>query len=154
MRRLTGTVIVLSSVVLAGMGAVVTIGFGWLAALLSALLVVDLLAPYIVLVGGNVTRPIETHIQKGFKRSARRKLETHYDLTVIGITGSYGKTSVKFAIAEILSRRFSVIATPGSYNTPMGITAHHTNFSSSRWGRAIRETSKNCAKLPNLMSRS
>lgn len=122
MRRLTGTVVVLSMIVLVGMGAVVVTGFGWLAALLSALLLVDLVSPYLVLVGGYVTRPVETHIQKGFKRSARRKLAAHYDLTVIGITGSYGKTSVKFAIAEILGRRFSVIATPDSYNTPMGIS--------------------------------
>jgi UDP-N-acetylmuramoyl-tripeptide--D-alanyl-D-alanine ligase len=37
------------------------------------------------------------------------------------VTGSYGKTSVKFALAELLSQRFNVLATPSSYNTPMGI---------------------------------
>ncbi|NLG24199.1 MAG: UDP-N-acetylmuramoyl-tripeptide--D-alanyl-D-alanine ligase, partial [Clostridiales bacterium] len=40
----------------------------------------------------------------------------------IGITGSYGKTSAKFILATILSERFDVLATPGSFNTPMGLT--------------------------------
>ncbi|MFV1979918.1 MAG: UDP-N-acetylmuramoyl-tripeptide--D-alanyl-D-alanine ligase [Rhodothermia bacterium] len=122
MLRLTGTVTVLSLIVLVGAGSVVLVGFEWPAALLSALLVVDLVAPYAVLAGGKAAQPIETNIQNGFKHSAHQKLEASTDLTVIGITGSYGKTSVKFAVAEILSRRFSILATPGSYNTPMGIS--------------------------------
>ena len=39
----------------------------------------------------------------------------------IGITGSYGKTSVKEMLQTILSQKFRVLATPSSYNTPMGI---------------------------------
>ncbi len=39
----------------------------------------------------------------------------------VGITGSFGKTSVKTYAAAILSRRFRVFATPASYNTPIGI---------------------------------
>jgi UDP-N-acetylmuramoyl-tripeptide--D-alanyl-D-alanine ligase len=42
-------------------------------------------------------------------------------LIVIGITGSYGKTSVKNFITQILSVKYNVFATPASYNTPMGI---------------------------------
>lgn len=42
-------------------------------------------------------------------------------LCKIGITGSYGKTSVKNYLAEMLSAKFRVLATPESYNTPMGI---------------------------------
>ena len=44
------------------------------------------------------------------------------DLTVIGITGSFGKTSTKHAVTTILSQKFNPIMTPGSYNTPMGVT--------------------------------
>ena len=40
---------------------------------------------------------------------------------VIGITGSYGKTSTKHILAHILSQRYKVLATPESYNTLMGI---------------------------------
>ncbi len=86
---------------------------GWLAA--------DLGVPVWVLLAGVLLTPIERAIQEGFKRRARQKLAARPDLTLIGITGSYGKTSTKFIIAEILSLRYQVLATPGSYNTPMGI---------------------------------
>lgn len=39
----------------------------------------------------------------------------------VGITGSFAKTTVKNMAAAILSQRFSVVATPASYNTPIGI---------------------------------
>lgn len=39
----------------------------------------------------------------------------------VGITGSFGKTSVKHFAAQMLSEKFKVIATPSSFNTPMGI---------------------------------
>ena len=88
---------------------------------LLGLFVADLMAPLLVYVAALSTLPIEKHIQNGFKKQARNKLEAMRELVTIGITGSYGKTSVKFIVAEILSQRFNVLATPGSYNTPMGI---------------------------------
>ncbi|MFB6098441.1 MAG: UDP-N-acetylmuramoyl-tripeptide--D-alanyl-D-alanine ligase, partial [Salinibacter sp.] len=39
----------------------------------------------------------------------------------VGITGSYGKTSTKFILAELLRQKYNVYATPSSYNTPMGL---------------------------------
>jgi UDP-N-acetylmuramoyl-tripeptide--D-alanyl-D-alanine ligase len=66
-------------------------------------------------------QPVESAIQEGFKNDARAKLRERSDLTVIGITGSYGKTSTKFILAELLRQRYSVYATPSSYNTPMGM---------------------------------
>lgn len=121
MRRLTGAVAILSVVLFGAVLGVMAGRFGWVGALLTGLLMADVLAPYLVLSGGMITKPVEIRIQEGFKRSARAKLESRTDLIIVGITGSYGKTSVKFAIEEILRRRFNVLATPGSYNTPMGI---------------------------------
>lgn len=43
------------------------------------------------------------------------------DLTVIGVTGSYGKTSVKYYLDTLLKEHFEVLITPESYNTPMGV---------------------------------
>lgn len=43
-------------------------------------------------------------------------------MKIIGITGSYGKTSTKHYLERILSEQFSVLMTPGSFNTPMGVT--------------------------------
>ena len=39
----------------------------------------------------------------------------------VGIVGSYGKTSVKNILNTILSEKYKVVATPLSYNTPIGI---------------------------------
>ncbi len=41
---------------------------------------------------------------------------------VIGITGSYGKTSVKEILAVLLASNYNVLKPPGSYNTLMGVT--------------------------------
>ena len=48
-------------------------------------------------------------------------LRSHPNLRVVGITGSYGKTSTKYYLNSILSDRFDVLMTPGSFNTPMGV---------------------------------
>jgi len=93
-------------------------GFFWY---LLGFLVTDLGAPLWVALGAGLTHPIETIIQEGFKREARQHLKERSDLSVIGITGSYGKTSTKFIVAELLRQKFNVYATPSSYNTPMGL---------------------------------
>lgn len=96
---------------------------GWRGAVLfvSGFLAADFLAPFVVYAATMVLTPIETAIQEGFKRSARAKLSERSDLDIIAVTGSYGKTSVKFAIEEVLAHKYSVLATPGSFNTPMGV---------------------------------
>ncbi|WKZ31349.1 MAG: UDP-N-acetylmuramoyl-tripeptide--D-alanyl-D-alanine ligase [Candidatus Dojkabacteria bacterium] len=52
--------------------------------------------------------------------SARQRLAQFPDLQVIGITGSYGKTSVKENIAQILATKFKVAKTPSNNNTLLG----------------------------------
>lgn len=89
--------------------------------LLLGLGLADLGAPLWVWLGLQAMRPVEAMVQEGFKRQARRHLASRPDLKVIAITGSYGKTSVKFILAELLRQRYEVLATPSSYNTPMGI---------------------------------
>ena len=81
----------------------------------------DLGAPLWVALGAALMQPVENYIQNGFKRQARRHLRERPDLTVVGVTGSYGKTSTKFILAELLRQKYNVYATPSSYNTPMGM---------------------------------
>ncbi len=81
----------------------------------------DLGAPLWTALGAAFMQPVETYIQEGFKRQARRRLRERPDLTVVGVTGSYGKTSTKFILAELLRQKYNVYATPSSYNTPMGM---------------------------------
>lgn len=67
-------------------------------------------------------KPLEDNINMGFYKSAQEKIKAREDLTVIGITGSFGKTSTKFILGTILEEKFSVLNTPESYNTPMGLS--------------------------------
>ena len=57
---------------------------------------------------------------KSFVKKAKAKIEAS-NIKVIGITGSYGKTSVKQILSEILKEKFRVLSTPRSHNTPMGL---------------------------------
>jgi UDP-N-acetylmuramoyl-tripeptide--D-alanyl-D-alanine ligase len=57
----------------------------------------------------------------GFLRQAQAKLETQDDLIVIGVTASYGKTSIKNILAHILKGRYRTYATPRSVNTLAGV---------------------------------
>jgi UDP-N-acetylmuramoyl-tripeptide--D-alanyl-D-alanine ligase len=82
----------------------------------------DMLVPYWIFPASLILQPVEDHIQNGFIRSAKEKLSRLGHVKVIAITGSYGKTSTKFILRDILKQRFNVCFTPGSYNTPMGIT--------------------------------
>ncbi len=52
---------------------------------------------------------------------AVQKLRAHRPMTVIGVTGSYGKTSTKEYLATILAAKYSVLKTQASKNSPIGI---------------------------------
>lgn len=58
---------------------------------------------------------------EGYKKSAKRKLQARDDLTIFAITGSYGKTSIKNFLFQILSKKYSCYMTPRSVNTLGGI---------------------------------
>lgn len=64
---------------------------------------------------------VEKFLFTMYKKEAKRKIESMSDLIIICITGSYGKTSMKNFIAQTLSNKFNVYATPRSVNTIGGI---------------------------------
>ena len=64
--------------------------------------------------------PIEKMINLKFINLAKGIINKRDDLIVIGITGSFGKTSTKFILQTILSEKYKTYATPDSYNTTMG----------------------------------
>ena len=64
---------------------------------------------------------IEKAISNSYVKEAKDILKSMPNLKVIGVTGSYGKTSAKFILKRILSEKYNVTATPESFNTPMGI---------------------------------
>ncbi len=81
-----------------------------------------LLIPIFVPLANILIRPLENAIKRSYKRKSKRKLDSLKDLTIIGITGSYGKTSTKNFLKQILSTKYNVYASPSSFNTPMGLS--------------------------------
>ncbi len=84
-------------------------------------LIGNLLAFIFVLAVNFINKPIEKAVAGGFIRDAKKIINKMNHLTVIGVTGSYGKTSSKYILTEILSRKFNTLMTPESYNTTMGV---------------------------------
>ncbi|GHU62963.1 Mur ligase [Bacteroidia bacterium] len=77
---------------------------------------------FLVLIIANIINiPVEKMISRWFYNDAKKILEKNPNLTVIGITGSYGKTSTKHFLYRMLSEDSSVLMTPGSYNTLLGV---------------------------------
>ena len=81
----------------------------------------SVVSPLITLVIWLITYPIEKAVSAWYINDAKKILSEHKDLTVIGITGSYGKTTTKFILNRILSEKFNTVCTPQSFNTPMGV---------------------------------
>lgn len=68
-----------------------------------------------------INRPVEKAIRAKFCRKASKNLQSIKGLEVVGITGSYGKTSTKHIVNTILSQKYNTLMTPESYNTTMGV---------------------------------
>jgi UDP-N-acetylmuramoyl-tripeptide--D-alanyl-D-alanine ligase len=64
--------------------------------------------------------PVEASFRQYYLRDARARLR-QYQPTVVGVAGSYGKTSTKTILAQLLATRYPTLATPRSFNTPMGL---------------------------------
>lgn len=74
-----------------------------------------------VYIVASINLPLEKFINRRFCKKASKKIKEIPDFKVIGITGSYGKTSTKNVINTILSQKYNSIMTPESYNTTMGV---------------------------------
>ncbi len=98
-------------------GAIIPLSFG----LFLTILIYLLYIPFSMLIANRMLAPYEYSVQRGFLNEAKEKLK-EYEPRIIGITGSYGKTSIKHILSHILSSHEPTLATPGSVNTQMGIT--------------------------------
>ncbi len=66
-------------------------------------------------------KPVESEINRKYYRRAQKRLSSMDKLKVIGVTGSYGKTSTKHYLQRILSEKYDVLITPGNFNTTLGV---------------------------------
>ncbi len=78
-------------------------------------------APWLLLAANALNRPLEKAVDRHYIRDARRILRECPELKVIGVTGSYGKTSVKFFLEKLLGAQYNVLVTPLNYNTTLGV---------------------------------
>ena len=81
----------------------------------------NVLAPIICVIANFINYPIEDMIRKHYINDAKKILKNMPDLIIIGITGSYGKTSVKNFLEKTLEKKYEVLVTPKNYNTTMGV---------------------------------
>lgn len=89
--------------------------------LTAGLLVIIHIQPWLLMASNYLLKPYEAMVQKRYYNEAYSKVRA-LNPTIIAMTGSYGKTSVKHILAHILSSVKPTLATPGSVNTVMGIT--------------------------------
>ncbi|HIO95982.1 MAG TPA: UDP-N-acetylmuramoyl-tripeptide--D-alanyl-D-alanine ligase [Campylobacterales bacterium] len=68
-----------------------------------------------------ISAMMEMMLFRGFQMKAEKKLDTLPNMVVVGVTASYGKTSIKNYIAHILSAKYNTYATPRSVNTFGGV---------------------------------
>ncbi len=86
------------------------------------LLLVDVLSPLLFSVFILSFQPITLIWQKQLLKKAKKKRQQFKDLIVIGITGSYGKSSTKEFLATILSQKFNVLKTLKNQNSEIGVS--------------------------------
>lgn len=112
------------------MGVSLCLGFAivaiviWLAGLQSGCVAAGallFLSPLVMLGANLILRPVENRITRKYYNEAASILASMPSLKIIGITGSYGKTSTKHYLHRILSEHFDTVMTPGSFNTTMGV---------------------------------
>ena len=75
----------------------------------------------IVFIANIINKPIEKMVYNHYMKNAKNKLANMQDLQVVGVTGSYGKTSSKNILNDILSIKYNVCPTPKNFNTPNGL---------------------------------
>ncbi len=84
------------------------------------LLLETIFLSFIIILASLINKPLENKICEFYKKKRFKKINKINPL-IIGITGSFGKTSTKNIIHNIISCNYYTYSTPQSYNTPMGI---------------------------------
>lgn len=77
--------------------------------------------PFLIVLAAAVNRPMEGHIRNRYAARAAERIAARRDLTVIGISGSFGKTTVREALSRILASRYRVVQTSERGGSRMGI---------------------------------
>ena len=76
---------------------------------------------HIVYLANIINKPVEKCVYLYYKGKALRKLKTLTNTEVVAVTGSYGKTSTKNIVSDILNVRYMAFPTPQNFNTNYGL---------------------------------
>ena len=90
-------------------------------ALVMSGLLVFLMVPLLLVIANIMMIPVEEFMRRRFMSRAQAIMQA-VQPRVIGVTGSYGKTTTKNYIRDFLNLRYRAYATPKSYNTLMGLS--------------------------------
>ena len=82
----------------------------------------------IVFIAMIINSPIEKMVYLYYKSKAQSKLSKMDKLKIIGITGSYGKTSSKNILSDILNIKYNALPTPHNWNTYNGLIMTINNY--------------------------
>ena len=118
----------------------------------AAVSLLPCLCVFVPCVANFINKPVEKAVNNYYINDAKRIINELPDTTVIGITGSYGKTSTKFYLEKLLSTKYNVLMTPGSFNTTMGVvkvvrgslTAKHEIFLCEMGAKGVGEIKEIC----------
>lgn len=83
---------------------------------------------FFIILANIINVPVEKEVFYYYKHKAQRKLKNMPNLSVIGITGSFGKTSSKQILNDILNSKFNSFPTPKNYNTTYGLILTINNY--------------------------
>ena len=100
--------------------------YNWVLLLVEVILLY--LNGFIVFVAMIINTPIERLVYLYYKSKAMNKINNMPNLKIIGITGSYGKTSCKRILGTILNYKYNALPTPKNLNTFNGIIMTINNY--------------------------
>lgn len=89
--------------------------------MLLVLVIMSYFNHFVVLLSNMINFPYERGVYYYYQNKAKSTLRSRKNLKVIGITGSYGKTSSKNILADILNIKYNALPTPRNLNTPNGL---------------------------------
>ena len=92
------------------------------------LFIYDFALNFIVILSIIINKPVEKLVYLSYKTKAVNKLRQMNNLKVIGITGSYGKTSSKNILSDILNVKYNALPSPKNFNTPYGLIITVNNY--------------------------
>lgn len=125
-RRLTYTLSIIYLLVIVSIYILFNEKYLWLYYIILGFMVY--MQYFIIYITNIINKPIEKFVYLYYLNKAKKKLSTYSNLKVIGITGSYGKTSSKNILNDILNVKFNAFATPKNFNTTYGLMISINNY--------------------------